>query len=228
MAFNEKSHAFIAARFHFYLTGHFGEKGKKAFIHATQYYAGQRGRRMAQRAIRDGYPLNPETYQLYGEWIPTKEMAMANENHVVDVKSTDPYEIHIFRCPWHIQFVEMGLNDAGKDYCDHLDCSIYRGFNPEIEFEVIQTLFTDHCCIHKINSSGFEENSEGTKKYVQDFEYHCAHSYWAYNEVTGAIFGVKGEEVNSKVLKDFADAYGLEAADKLAEYKHTNFNIINS
>ena len=54
MAFNEKVHAYIAAKYYAYLTQTFGERGRKAFVHATQYYAGQRGRRMAQRAIRDG------------------------------------------------------------------------------------------------------------------------------------------------------------------------------
>ena len=52
--FNERVHAYIAARYYEQLTEKFGERGKKAFIHATQYYAEQRGRRMAQRAIRDG------------------------------------------------------------------------------------------------------------------------------------------------------------------------------
>ena len=54
MEFNERVHAYIAAKYYVHLTEHFGERGKKAFLHATQYYALQRGRRMAQRAIRDG------------------------------------------------------------------------------------------------------------------------------------------------------------------------------
>ena len=61
MGFNEKTHAFIAAKFYVHLTEHFGERGKAAFTHAVRYYAEQRGRRMAQRAIRDGQPLNYET-----------------------------------------------------------------------------------------------------------------------------------------------------------------------
>lgn len=47
MGFNEKVHAFIAAKFYVYLTEAFGERGERAFIHGTQYYAEQRGRRMA-------------------------------------------------------------------------------------------------------------------------------------------------------------------------------------
>ena len=74
MGFNEKVHAYIAAKFYVYLTEAFGERGKMAFIHATQYYAEQRGRRMAQRAIRDGEPLTPANYYRYGEWVGTEDM----------------------------------------------------------------------------------------------------------------------------------------------------------
>ena len=57
MGFNEKVHAYIAAKYYVYLTEEFGRRGELAFLHATQYYASQRGRRMAQRAIRDGEEL---------------------------------------------------------------------------------------------------------------------------------------------------------------------------
>ena len=74
MGFNEKVHAFIAAKFYVYLTEAFGDRGEKAFIHATQHYAEQRGRRMAQRAIRDGRELDYGTYLEYGEWVNTPEI----------------------------------------------------------------------------------------------------------------------------------------------------------
>ena len=35
---------------------------------ATQLYAQQRGSRMAQRALRDGQPLDFATYRAYSEW----------------------------------------------------------------------------------------------------------------------------------------------------------------
>ena len=57
MGFNENTHAFIAARYFRRMQAAFGERAEPAFVHAVQYYAHQRGRRMAQRAIRDGAPL---------------------------------------------------------------------------------------------------------------------------------------------------------------------------
>lgn len=69
MGFNEMTHAFLAARYYIRLTEQFGDRGREAFIHGIQYYGSQRGRRMAQRAIRDGKPLTYENYCRYGEWV---------------------------------------------------------------------------------------------------------------------------------------------------------------
>ena len=43
MGFNERTHAFIAAKYYVHLTERFGERGKAAFLHATRYYGEQRG-----------------------------------------------------------------------------------------------------------------------------------------------------------------------------------------
>ena len=37
MEFNERVHAYIAAKYYVHLTEHFGERGKKAFLHADVY-----------------------------------------------------------------------------------------------------------------------------------------------------------------------------------------------
>ena len=229
MGFNERTHAFISAKFHTYLSKEFGERGVKAFIHATQYYAGQRGRRMAQRAIRDGHELDFDTYLRYGEWMSTEDIKNAGDINDVVLKSLSPdYVMHIFRCPWHLQFEEMGLKEAGHEYCEHLDNSLCRGFNPYIPFSVEQTLHKSDSCIHRAAGANLKEDTDRQKKveYIRDFEYHCAHVYWSFNEVTEAIFGEKGAQVNSQVLGDFADVYGQDMADTLTKYKHTNFNVI--
>ena len=60
---------------------------------------------------------------------------------------------------------------------------------------------------------------------LRSFEYHCAHSYWAYREVCEAIFGEEGKQIAERVLDDFAAEYGKKMADTLAGYARTNFNI---
>lgn len=228
MGFNEMSHAFIAAKYYVRLTEQFGERGKAAFLHATRYYAEQRGHRMAQRAIRDGQPLTYETYCRYGEWVNTDEIleqGAANKSTVVQI--SPDYEIHIHACPWHAQFKKMGLAEAGLAYCDDLDASICRGFNPGLSYVTSQTLHDHDFCIQTIKDAGMKEGMNLTKNPagLKSFEYHCAHSYWSYNEVTAAIFGSEGEAVNAQVLADFSEEYGKDMADVLTGYRGTNFNV---
>jgi hypothetical protein len=228
MGFNEKTHAFIAAKFYVHLTEHFGERGKAAFTHAVRYYAEQRGRRMAQRAIRDGQPLNYETYCRYGEWKNTKDVEELGCSNQVTVESYGPdYVMQIHRCPWHTQFKEMGLKDAGLAYCSVLDASICRGFNPNMVYEVPQTLHDHDYCIQIIRDSGFEDGQAVEKRPegIRPFEYHCGHSYWSFSEVSAAIFGAEGETVNLEVMEDFKNEYGEEMAGILAGYRNTNFNV---
>lgn len=126
MGFNEKVHAYIAAKYYVYLKETFGER-LEAFRHATRHYAEQRGRRMAQRAIRDGQPLTYETYCRYGEWVNTEEVKELGEaNRSEKVQLTPDSETHIYVCPWHSQFKAMGLPAAGIAYCKDLDAPICR------------------------------------------------------------------------------------------------------
>ena len=229
MPFNEKVHAFIPAKFYVYLNEAFRERGVRTFIHATQHYAGQRGRRMAQKALRDGKELTYETYMEYGEWVNTPEIIESNQANQVMFKESSPdYVIHITRCPWQIQFKEMGLTEAGREYCAHLDSALCRGFNPYLIFEVEQTLHDSDCCVQKILNVNLPAELKVAKKkeYLQSFEYHCAHSYWAYSEVTASVFGAKGEAINAKVIEDFSTEYGQEMADALMRYRYVNFNVI--
>ncbi len=228
MSFNEKVHAFIAAKFYVHLTEKFDDRGKKAFVHATQYYAEQRGRRMAQRAIRDGRDLNYGTYQEYGEWVNTDEIKALGCANKSIIESVNPdYEIRITTCPWHTQFKEMGLVEAGHTYCEHLDNSICRGFNPYLQYYVYNTLHKSDHCKHVIKNTCYAEGEVHPKKteYLKDFEYHCAHSFWAYTEVVEAIFLADGKAIVAQVLDDFAKEYGQEMADTLMKYKDTNFNV---
>lgn len=228
MGFNEKVHAYIAAKYYVYLKESFGKRGIDAFLHATRYYAEQRGRRMAQRAIRDGQPLTFETYCRYGEWVNTEEVkALGEANQAKKVQTTPDSETHIFVCPWHSQFKEMGLAEAGIAYCSDLDASICRGFNPEIDYKTIQTLHDHDCCIQIIKNSGLKEGENYVKRPegLKSFEYHCAHSYWSYREAIEGIFGKDGALIGDEVLRDFAKDYGTEMADVLFGYRHANFNV---
>lgn len=225
MGFNEKVHAYIAAKYYVYLTQTFGDRGREAFVHATRNYAMQRGRRMAQRAIRDGQPLTQATYNHYGEWVPTQEMTAAGQSN--QSTAMPDGSLHITRCPWHAQFVEMGLQEAGMAYCRVLDSAISQGFNPELGYVVEQTLHTHACCIHRLTSGPISEGAQRGKNPagLRDFAYHCAHSYWSFREVCTAIFGKEGQDVARRVLKDVCRDYGQDMTDVLLSYETVNFNV---
>ena len=225
MGFHEKVHAWLAAKYYQRLTQAFGDRGKAAFVHATRYYAMQRGRRMAQRAIRDGQPLTQASYNYYGEWVPSEDMK-AQDAHNQSAVQPDG-SLKITRCPWHAQFVEMGLQEAGKAYCRVLDSAISQGFNPELGYVVEQTLHTHDCCIHRLTSGPISEGADRGKNPagLRDFTYHCAQSYWSYREVATAIFGKEGLDAALRVLEDFRRDYGQEMTDALLRYENVNFNL---
>lgn len=227
MSFNEQVHAYIAAKFYYYLTDTFEYRGKLAFIHATQYYALQRGRRMAQRAIRDGQPLNQATYNYYVEWISTEEVKQKGIQNKSE-KTIEGY-MKITQCPWYEQFKSMGAYEAGKVYCTYLDTAISAGFNPELKYRVDQTLNNAPYCIHRLETGSIFEGQEKGKNPngIKSFEYHCAHIYWAFHEVIVSIFKQQGEELCQKLLHEFAQDYSQEMVDIIQEYRTTNFNTID-
>lgn len=227
MSFNERVHAYIAAKYYIYLKEAFGHRGEQAFIHATQYYASQRGRRMAQRAIRDGQELTQANYNYYSEWKNTEEILQEGIQNKVE--ATDEGYMKITQCPWYTQFKDMGALEAGKVYCTYLDAAISAGFNPELRYKVDQTLHTSAYCIHRLESGSIFEGKEKGKNPngIKPFEYHCAHMYWSFHEVAVSIFQEQGEEVAQKVLKDFKQDYSKEMADVLCSYQNTNFNTID-
>ena len=225
MGFNEKVHAYIAAKYYMTLTDAFGERGRQAFIHATRHYAMQRGRRMAQRAIRDGQPLTQASYNYYGEWVPSEELKAAGQSNQSTVQADGA--LRITQCPWYSQFIEMGCAEGGKEYCRVLDSAISQGFNPELGYMVDQTLHTHDCCIHRLTSGPISAGSEKGKNPagLRDFAYHCAHSYWSHREVAAAIFGEEGLQIAQQVLNVFRQDYGEEMAAALLRHRDTNFNI---
>lgn len=230
MGFNEKVQAYLTARYYEQLVQRFGPRGEAAFVQATRYYAEQRGRRMAQRAIRDGQPLTMDTYLRYGEWVNTEEIrATGRANHSAVLATAPDYIKQVTVCPWHDQFEEMGLLQAGVLYCRHVDNSICRGFNPELDYRVPQNLNSSPCCYHivagaNVGPGPFVKDPKG----LRSFEYHCAHSYWAFRKISMAIFGEKGAQAARQVLADFARDYGEDMAHTLEQYQNTDFDSCDS
>jgi len=226
----ERTHAFLAARYYEYLTSRFGDRGRAAFVHATRYYAEQRGRRMARRAIRDGEELTWTSYYRYGEWVSSPECIAEGTSNIHSFIQYQPEGVlKITRCPWKAQFEDMGVNGtAGALYCSVLDDSIARGFNPRLRYDIDQTMETEEYCIHRLQDLDFTPETDLSKRpgVTKDFDYHCGHLYWSFRTVAEAVFGEEGREIAWKVLQDVREQYGPETEEKLKEYEKTDFEMI--
>jgi hypothetical protein len=223
MTFNERTHAFLSASFYRRLKAEGFHDFRRAFRMAVQLYAQQRGSRMAQRALRDGHELDFASYRAYGEWEPTEAGAM--ETFDVFVEGND-LKMHIYGCPWAVQYVDMGLPDGGSDYCDDLDPSITRGFNPALVYDVAQTQYfeNDHC-IHCQRNARLDREVPKNRAGVRPFEFHCAHLYHTFSRLMCAVYGAAGERLSAGVLEDYAAAYGQESADQLLAYGSVDFSF---
>lgn len=228
MSFTEKTQAFIVGKYYEKLWETKGEQGRKIFIHAVKHYAMQRGSRMAQRVLRDGEKLDYASFCRYGEWMPSREMTEAGDVCVKQVVCETPdYEYHITRCPWHQQFRDMGLTEAGKLYCGCLDEAILRGFNDEISFHTLSTLHEGEACVFVIKDEEMPsaETLKPKEGAARDFLYHCAHTYYSFAEIVEAVLEEEGKEIVKEVLCDFKEAWGQMMADQLESYQAENFNI---
>ena len=228
MSFTEKTQAYLIVSYYRQLTDRFGERGKNAFIHAVQYYGGQRGRRMAQRAIQNGETLSFETYCRYGEWVSTPECLQEGSANQAEILTGDPHVIKkVTVCPWHSVFAECDALDVGDVYCHHIDPSISRGFDPAIDYTVPQNLNSSAFCIHLIKNCFLAETADLKKhmEYVKGFDYHCAHLFFAFREVVCAVFGQEGEALVSDVLTDFTRRFGEDMTQTLLSFGSVNFNV---
>ena len=227
--FNERVQAYIVARYYVRLTDTYGKQGRNTFLLATRTYAEQRGHRMAQRALADGQELTFVTYHKYGEWVPSEEIKKRGESNLGEPMTELPYQAtKITRCPWAIQFREMGLTEAGLAYCKDLDASIYRGFNPAIAYETRQTLHDhDYCvqCAPGTRVSREELACPKVKEGLRSFEYHCAHTYWTFRQVVSSVFGNKGQNIAKGVLSDIKQDLGESFFKTLVKYEKTDFNV---
>ena len=230
--FTERHHAFISATFYKLLTEQFGQQGENVFVMATQRYAEQRGSRMAQRAIRDGKPLDFKSYCEYGEWEYTKETVdeiSSMGKTQIEVQSYAPdYEYYVHACPWNLQYKDMGMLDAADVYCKHLDYAIARGFNPYLDFRTERTMHKGGYCGFILKGAGLDKDKpiEHLEKNMRGFDYHCAHVYYTFSEIATSILGAKGAVIAANVLAAFIDKYGSDMADTIVSFRNTDFNTI--
>lgn len=227
MIYTERHHAYLSATYYRLLRDSGLSRWAEAFRMATQLYAQQRGSRMAQRALRDGQPLDFATYRAYGEWRASDASMLGVATRVQAEPDGPDLRSVIYNCAWCAQYVQMGLEEGGAAYCDDLDRSIARGFNPDLRYEVEQTQYRGRaCCVHHQRDAHLDRRVNPPEDGVKPFEYHCAHLYHSYLRTLRAIYGPAGEALGERALEAFARQYGRQAADELLKYRDTDFDHI--
>lgn len=162
-----------------------GPAGERASRQATTLYGRERGVRMAMRCLAAGLPLTGETYLEFGEWFDDRGWS------VFRVGSYEPFELNAQVCGWHDSWKKYELSEYGKIYCEIIDGELYRGFNPELELTVTQTLSHGHekcgfllsgmaCASADDKKLIDERRSKRLKSVVKDFLYHAGHLLSAF------------------------------------------------
>lgn len=227
MAFTERHHAFISATFYRLLKERCPGTADATFVMATQRYGEQRGSRMAQRAIRDGCPLDFATYKAYGEWTYT-EPALAAGEHIKVLSTSPDLHYQVFACPWHDQYLAMDLIEGACLYCQHIDLAIARGFNPSLVFEVRSTMHKQEKCDFVLKGANLDQRTcqADPARVRMPFDYHCGHVYTTFSLIVQSIHGESGKAVGAAALEAFRQAYGEDLARALASFRQVDFNLL--
>lgn len=219
--FNERTHAFVIASFYQCLKAAQQERGVACFVKATQRMAEQRGLRMALRALRDGQPLNYNTYMAYSEitfTIPGEKSMTGEYPHC---------EMLIHTCPWHDVFREMGLLECGLVYCPEIDRGIIRGFHPDLGFQLKSLLHNSPCCDMVFENAALDGSDAAGPEAKKGWDYHCGHVYRTFRECIEDVFP-DSDAILAQTDALLSDGLGAEALDLLRTYLTVDFNRIES
>ncbi len=182
------------------------------------YYAEQRGKRMAERAIKDGKDLTFETYMSYGEW---KADENEIENEIINEKN--PAVTRVYKCPWFSEWERLGMQKEGFYYCDNIDVNLVKGFNEYLSLEVtaVKPDNSYFCEFLWPNTDIGKKFSVEEDKRIKGWEYHISHLYRSFEK-----FLYSNSEILEKTKEDFTTIYGIDIGKIVDLYKNEDFSSI--
>lgn len=206
-----------------------GEYGIDLFINSIVKYAGQRGRRMRGRALRDGKPLNYETFLAYGE---LKLNTLPGD---YSIKSESPVYINCcHRCMWDEGWKKYNLSKYGEWYCKYIDINLVQGFSEDMVM-LVKTMkgLGDECCTFV--NVGYEQTEESKQriaelkkelngKYTRDFLYHMGHFLNAVRSICSKPLGDDYALTEDSMRKEFEKLYGQETAGAVWKASYRDFD----
>ncbi|MFI3212081.1 MAG: L-2-amino-thiazoline-4-carboxylic acid hydrolase [Eubacteriales bacterium] len=212
-----------------YLEQYAGEYGIDLYINVIVKYATQRGKRMQNRAIRDGRPLNYETFLAYSELklntLPTD----------YSVKQESPVYINCcHRCMWDEGWKVHGLSKYGEWYCKYVDLHLVQGFSNDMVM-ITKTMLGlgDDCCTFV--NVGYEQTKDSVNRiakcreelagrYVKGFDYHLAHFLSAFRIITLTALKEQCAVIEESIKLEFTELYGEEVAMAVWEKSTQDFD----
>ncbi|MBR4906984.1 MAG: L-2-amino-thiazoline-4-carboxylic acid hydrolase [Clostridia bacterium] len=226
---NEFHHAFLSARCFARLKDSGVGNYEEIFLFALRTYGSQRGRRMAQRALRDGRPLDFASYRYYSEWSFTQDFLADAGTFFRETERGENYFYEVYDCPWNRVYQQLGLPDGALLYCRDLDRAIAHGFNPDLRYEVERFEDAPLLC----RQMQFDAHLECDRDYPapdpankRDFTYHCGHVLAVFRRVLRNCLGTTGDEITAAVLSDFSERFGKAAVDCLLTAAEADFDVI--
>lgn len=210
-------HAVLFALMAKHAMEHCGDKAKQVLIDSVTKYGEERGARMAQRAIKNGDPLDLVSNQAYGEW-----RARPEEMEGGVLCYTPTYHTYAAKCPWCDAWNKHGLLDYGKFYCYTIDEAVFRGFNPQFTMKTLTNLSfgADKCEFdwHQPMSQEEADRLAAKKEHLgtsclRDFAYHTAHLLQTVGGYLEEHLGQQGAQAVEEAKADFVKLFGQEALD---------------
>lgn len=204
---------------------------KQALLKAVTHYGMQRGQRMAQRARKDGMPITVGNYLLYGEWVATP-----GEVDLRTPRFSPEVQLENRLCPWYAEWDKAGMLAAGKLYCSVVDAAIAKGFDADLNMELVQgRMQGDAYCDFFFRDRSMDENE--VAKYQRNRErlggqakmnwsYHTAHLFYSVLEVLQQMLGEEArQKIEQAALLEYKKTFGSNAAKALIAYAKENFNL---
>ncbi len=120
----------------------FGQAGEEAVRRGVKNFGERRGRHIAANAAADGKPNTLENY------LPYYDMERSELFIYDTVMGEKLIDQKFHQCPFAAAWIADGDEELGKLYCDHIDCSIAHGFNPNLEHAELTHLLNGAPCCH--------------------------------------------------------------------------------
>jgi hypothetical protein len=201
------------------------ERGEAILRQAVRRYGEQRGSRMAQRAQRDGQPVDMTAYLAYAEWQAAPELFETSRQPVPGGASS-----HVFRCPWQQAWLDNGVSAAGRLYCLEIDEALGRGFGLSENLLVTGTLSNGEARCEFIYPGADLERLQDMpvdpSRRVMPWVYHLGHLFAVLRSVLATELGEAGTAALQAGLEQFRAQFGEDAAQQMLEAAGGDFNTV--